>query len=140
MLEMDIDKESVRRRALELISRGGHRVAARLGGEFGLSRQVANGYLQAMAREGSIEAEGNHVRRLSLFGSQLKGTARPDSDIDLLVEFDPGHIPGLLGIAGMEIELSEMLGRRKVDLRTAQDLSRHFRDEVVRRADVQYAR
>lgn len=78
------------------------------------------------------------IRRLSLFGSQLKGTARPDSDIDLLVEFEPEHIPGLLALAGMEIELSELLGR-KVDLRTADDLSRFFRDEVVRTAQVQYA-
>ena len=82
--------------------------------------------------------ERHHIRRLALFGSQLKGTARPDSDVDLLVEFDPAHVPGLLGIAGMEIELSEMLGK-KVDLRTARDLSRHFRDEVVRTAQVQYA-
>ncbi|GAB4177103.1 MAG: nucleotidyltransferase [Rhodocyclaceae bacterium] len=80
----------------------------------------------------------HHIRRLSLFGSRLKGTARPDSDIDFLVEFEPEHIPGLFGIAGMEIELSEMLGR-KVDLRTPGDLSRHFRDEVVRMAEVQYA-
>jgi predicted nucleotidyltransferase len=82
--------------------------------------------------------QAHHIRRLSLFGSQLKGTAGPDSDIDLLVEFDPEHIPTLLGIAGMEIELSERLGR-KVDLRTAGDLSRYFRDEVVRTAEVQYA-
>ncbi|MCC7277406.1 MAG: nucleotidyltransferase family protein [Chromatiaceae bacterium] len=80
----------------------------------------------------------HHIRRLSLFGSQLKGTATPKSDIDLLVEFDPQHIPSLFGIAGMEIELSEMLGK-KVDLRTAGDLSRYFRDEVVRTAEVQYA-
>ena len=80
----------------------------------------------------------HHIRRLALFGSQLKGTARPDSDVDLLVEFDPVHVPGLLGISGMEIELSEMVGK-KVDLRTARDLSRHFRDEVVRTAQVQYA-
>lgn len=84
--------------------------------------------------------EHHHIRHLSLFGSQLKGTARPDSDIDLLVEFEPAHIPGLLGIAGMEIELSELLGGRKVDLRTAGDLSRYFRDEVVRTAEQQYAR
>ena len=83
--------------------------------------------------------EQHHIRRLSLFGSQLKGAARPDSDIDLLVEFDPEHIPTLLGVAGMEIELSEMLGK-KVNLRTAGDLSRYFRDEVVRMAEVQYAR
>jgi hypothetical protein len=82
--------------------------------------------------------EAHHIRRLSLFGSQLKGTAGPDSDIDLLVEFEPDHMPGLLALAGMEIELSELLGR-KVDLRTPKDLSRHFRDEVVRLAEVQYA-
>ena len=82
--------------------------------------------------------EKHHIRSLSLFGSQLKGTAGPDSDIDLLVEFEPEHIPGLIGIAAMEIELSALLGK-KVDLRTAQDLSRYFRDEVVRAAEVQYA-
>jgi predicted nucleotidyltransferase len=82
--------------------------------------------------------EAHHIRRLSLFGSQLKGAARPDSDIDLLVEFDPEHIPGLIGVAGMELELAEMLGGRKVDLRTTGDLSRYFRDEVVRTAEVQY--
>ena len=54
--------------------------------------------------------EKHHIRRLSLFGSQLKGTARADSDVDLLVEFDPEHIPRLLGIASMESELSDMFG------------------------------
>lgn len=82
--------------------------------------------------------EKHYIRRLALFGSQLKGTAGPDSDIDLLVEFDPAHVPGLMGIAGMEIELSELLGQ-KVDLRTAADLSRYFRDEVLQMAQVQYA-
>jgi len=82
--------------------------------------------------------QAHHIRRLSLFGSQSKGTARPDSDIDLLVEFDPEHIPTLLGIAAMEIELSEKIGK-KVDLRTAGDLSRYFRDEVLQTAQVQYA-
>lgn len=82
--------------------------------------------------------ERHHIRRLSLFGSQLTGTARPDSDVDLLVEFEPGHTPGLLGIAAMEIELSRLLGR-KADLRTAGDLSRHFRDEVLRTAQVRHA-
>jgi hypothetical protein len=82
--------------------------------------------------------ETHHIRRLSLFGSQLKGSSTADSDIDLLVEFDPAHIPGLLGIATMEIVLSGLVGR-KVDLRTSRDLSRHFRDEVVRAAEVQYA-
>src|SRR5262245_38133045 len=81
--------------------------------------------------------ERHHICRLSLFGSQLKGIARPDSDIDLLVEFEPGQVPGLLALASMELELSDLLGGRRVDLRTAEDLSRYFRDEVVRTAEVQ---
>ncbi|MPZ46617.1 MAG: nucleotidyltransferase [Betaproteobacteria bacterium] len=80
------------------------------------------------------------IRRLSLFGSMLKGTARSNSDVDLLVEFEPGKKPGLLALAAMEQELSALLGGRRIDLRTAEDLSRHFRDEVVRTAEVQYAR
>lgn len=84
--------------------------------------------------------EQHHIRRLALFGSQLKGKATPASDIDLLVEFDPGKVPGLIGIAAMEIELSGLLGGQRVDLRTPPDLSRYFRDEVVRTAEVQYAR
>ncbi len=81
----------------------------------------------------------HHIRRLSLFGSMLRGEGRPDSDVDLLVEFEPGKAPGLLGLAGIEAELSALLGERRVDLRTAQDLSRHFRSEVIRTAEVQYA-
>lgn len=80
----------------------------------------------------------HHIRKLSLFGSRLKGTARPDSDVDLLVEFEPGAQVSLLDMARIEIELSPLLGGRKVDLRTAQDLSRYFRDEVVRSAEPQY--
>jgi len=79
------------------------------------------------------------IRRLSLFGSVLKGTARPDSDVDLLVEFVPGEAPGLLGLAAIEAELSVLLGGRRVDLRTPADLSRHFRNEVVNSAAAQYA-
>lgn len=81
----------------------------------------------------------HHIRRLSVFGSLLKGTGRPDSDIDLLVDFEPGHAPGLFAFASMEIEASQMLDGRKVDLRTPNDLSRHFRDEVMRTARVEYA-
>ncbi|HAZ28057.1 TPA: nucleotidyltransferase [Candidatus Acetothermia bacterium] len=80
----------------------------------------------------------NHIRKLSLFGSILRDDFGPDSDVDFLVEFEPGHIPGLFGIARMEIELSETIGR-KTDLRTAEDLSRYFREEVVREAELQYA-
>jgi uncharacterized protein len=79
------------------------------------------------------------IRRLSLFGSRLKGTATADSDIDLLVEFEDGRVPGLMALSGMEIELSEMLDGKKVDLRTPKDLSRHFRNEVVQGALLQYA-
>jgi len=75
---------------------------------------------------------------LSLFGSALRGDAGPDSDIDFLIEFHPDHIPGLIKLAGMEIELSKILGR-KVDLRTPQDLSRYFRQEVLNSAELQYA-
>ena len=80
----------------------------------------------------------NGIARLSLFGSRLKGAARPDSDVDLLVEFEPHARPSLLDMARFERELSELLGGRRVDLRTAEDLSRYFRDDVVRSAEVQY--
>jgi predicted nucleotidyltransferase len=79
----------------------------------------------------------NYIRKLSFFGSVLTPRFRPDSDIDVLVEFDPDHTPGLLGVARMERELSERFGR-KVDLRTAEDLSRYFREEVVASAVLQY--
>lgn len=80
----------------------------------------------------------HRIHKLSLFGSQLKGTARPDSDVDLLVEFEPQAQVSLLDLAGIEIELSELLGGQRVDLRTAAELSRYFRDEVVREAAPQY--
>ena len=78
------------------------------------------------------------IRRLSLFGSTLKGGARPESDVDLLVEFEPEAKPGLLGMAALELELSPLLGGRKVGVRTLQDLSRYFRAEVERTAEIQY--
>ncbi|MBL8703980.1 MAG: nucleotidyltransferase family protein [Rhodospirillales bacterium] len=81
----------------------------------------------------------HRIVRLSLFGSALAGTARPDSDVDLLVEFEPEGEPGLLGLAGIAEELSGLLDGRRVDLRTAEDLSPLFREEVVRAAAVQYA-
>ena len=78
------------------------------------------------------------IARLALFGSTLRGDARPDGDIDLLVEFLPGTRVGLIGLAGIERELSALLGRT-VDLRTPRDLSPRFREEVVRTAATQYA-
>lgn len=80
----------------------------------------------------------HRVRKLSLFGSVLRDDFRPDSDVDVLVEFEPGASAGFLRLAAMELELSHMIGRR-VDLRTPPELSRYFRDEVVRTAQVQYA-
>ncbi len=79
----------------------------------------------------------NGIQRLSLFGSTLHGTNGPDSDLDLLVVFEPEKRIGLFGFGSLEIELSEMFGR-KVDLRTAQDLSRYFRQAVVDEAEVLY--
>jgi uncharacterized protein len=78
------------------------------------------------------------IRRLSLFGSRLKGAARPDSDVDLLVEFAPQARPSLLDLSAIEQELSSLLGGRRVDVRTAEDLSRYFRDEIVREAEVEF--
>ncbi len=79
----------------------------------------------------------NGVQRLGLFGSALRGELRPESDIDLLVKFEPGRTPGLLRMAALELQLRELLGR-DVDLRTAGDLSPHFRDEVSASARVLY--
>jgi len=79
----------------------------------------------------------NRIRKLSIFGSALRGDFRPDSDVDVLVEFEPGHVPGLAFFA-MQNELSDILGR-KVDLNTPQFLSRYFREQVLAEAEVQYA-
>ncbi|MBI3694884.1 MAG: nucleotidyltransferase family protein [Acidobacteria bacterium] len=81
----------------------------------------------------------HHIRRLALFGSVLRDDFRPDSDVDVLAEFEPGHPIGLIRLAGIELELSELLGR-KVDLRTPEDLSRHFRQEILDSAELQYAK
>lgn len=77
------------------------------------------------------------IHRMSVFGSRLKGMARPDSDLDLLVEFELGHAHGLIGMGNIEIELTQEFGV-KVDLRTAQDLSHYFREEVIQQAQVVY--
>jgi uncharacterized protein len=79
------------------------------------------------------------ITRLAVFGSALRSDFAPDSDIDVLVDFAPGRVPGLLGMARMERELSELLGGRRVDLRTPEDLSRYFRGTVLAEAEVQYA-
>jgi len=81
----------------------------------------------------------HHIRRLAVFGSALRPDFDQESDIDILVDFDPDHIPGLFGVARMERELSTLLGGRKIDLRTPEDLSRDFRQQVVQEAEVQCA-
>jgi predicted nucleotidyltransferase len=78
----------------------------------------------------------HHIRRLSFFGSVLRDDFRPDSDVDVLVEFEPGRVPGL-AFFGMEEELSQILGRR-VDLNTPQFVSPHFRERVMEEAMAQY--
>ncbi len=79
----------------------------------------------------------HHIRRLALFGSVLRDDFGPESDVDVLVEFEPGTRVGMIRLAGMEIELGELLGR-KVDLNTPGFLSKHYRQRVLAEAEVQY--
>lgn len=80
----------------------------------------------------------HHIRKLSLFGSVLRDDFTPESDIDFLVEFEPGRIPGYFKLVSLEMELSKMLEGRKIDLRTPNELSIYFRDKVMAEAVVQY--
>ncbi len=81
----------------------------------------------------------HHVRKLSLYGSVLRQDFRPDSDVDVLVEFEPDHVPGFIALHGMEEELSGLLGGRRVDLVTERFLNRRIRERVLAGAEVQYA-
>jgi uncharacterized protein len=80
----------------------------------------------------------NGIKRLSLFGSVLRDDFRPNSDVDVLIEFVHGRSAGLLAMARMERELSELFGR-KVDLRTPAELSSYFREEVLKHSEIRYA-
>jgi len=82
--------------------------------------------------------EKNHIIKLAFFGSILRNDFNDNSDIDVLVEFEDGHVPGFFGLFGMQDELSILLEGRKVDLCTPQDLSRYFRNEVLNTMDVEY--
>lgn len=93
----------------------------------GISNQVLTEYCRR-----------HHVRKLSLFGSVGRGDDSPDSDIDVLVEFEHGHVPGFFALAGMETELSALLGR-KVDLNTPGFFSGLLRERVLAESEVQYA-
>jgi predicted nucleotidyltransferase len=79
----------------------------------------------------------HHIRKLAFFGSILRDDFTPENDVDVLVEFEPGTRVGLIGFAGIENELSRLIGR-KVDLNTAGCLSPYFRDEVLRDAEAAY--
>ncbi len=83
--------------------------------------------------------EQHHIRYLYLFGSVIREDFRPDNDIDILVEFEPGHIPGYFSIFDMEQELSPIFGGRKIDLRTPKELSRYSREEIISTAELHYA-
>jgi len=80
----------------------------------------------------------HHVRRLALFGSVLREDFGPDSDVDVLIEFDPEHMPGFIRLSQIEEELSELLDSRKIDLVTAKSLNWRIRDRVLAEAEVQY--
>jgi predicted nucleotidyltransferase len=80
----------------------------------------------------------HHVQRLSLFGSVLTDRFRAESDVDVLIEFEPEHTPGFFALARMQFEIEAVVSR-PVDLRTPEDLSRYFREDVLRSAEVQYS-
>lgn len=82
----------------------------------------------------------HHIVRLSLFGSVLRDDFGPASDIDVLVEFDPLHIPGYIRLGGIERELAKILKGRRVDMNTPKSISRYFRDKVLSEAQAQYVR
>ena len=80
----------------------------------------------------------HHIKKLAFFGSVLRDDFRPDSDVDVLVEFEEDHVPGLIRLSGMEIELSEVLGR-KADLNTPGFFNPPLRKRILAKAKVQYA-
>jgi predicted nucleotidyltransferase len=81
----------------------------------------------------------HHIRHLSLFGSVLRDDFGPNSDVDVLVEFDPEHVPSFFGLQRIEDELSPLLGGRRLDLVTRKALSPRLRDRVLAEEEVQYA-
>ncbi|TKB90326.1 MAG: nucleotidyltransferase [Nitrospira sp.] len=100
-----------------------------------------NGKAQIVVPKERIEefCRRHHVRKLSLFGSVLRDDFRSDSDVDVLVEFEPDHGPGFIALFQMEQELSRLLGGRKVDLITEKFLNRRIKGLVLATAEVQYA-
>ncbi len=80
----------------------------------------------------------HHIGKLAFFGSVLRDDFAPDSDVDVLVEFEPGHVPGFIRLFHIEQELSKLLGGRQVDLVTEKFLNRRIRSRVLADAEVQY--
>jgi len=80
----------------------------------------------------------NGIKKLSLFGSVLKDNFGPDSDIDMLVEFMPGETVGFMRLIGIEIDLTELFGGRKVDLRTPGEINDYFKERVIKESEILY--
>ncbi|HEY3376349.1 MAG TPA: nucleotidyltransferase family protein [Armatimonadota bacterium] len=95
-------------------------------------------HIQIDATQIAVFCQRHHIRKFAFFGSVLRDDFRPDSDVDVLVEFEPGCVPGLITLMSMQLEFSEMIGR-DADFRTPRDLSTLFRDRVVAEAEVLYA-
>ncbi len=94
----------------------------------------------AVDREKTAEICRRHwIRKLALFGSVLRDDFGPESDIDILVEFEPGQVPGFIGLHRIEREIAALFGGRRVDLLTFRSLNPHLRDRILAEAEVQYA-
>ena len=94
----------------------------------------------AVDREKIVEiCKKYHIRKLALFGSVLRDDFGPASDVDILVEFEPGHVPGFFGLHRIECEIAVLFGGRKIDLLTFRSLNPHLRDRILAEAEVQYA-
>lgn len=105
---------------------------------FPMSRQISKPRIEIPSTVLAEFCQKHHITKLSLFGSVLRDDFTSQSDIDVLVEFDPAHIPGLIRLGLIEAELSKILGGRKVDINTAMSLSKYFRAQVLSQAQVQY--
>ena len=97
-------------------------------------------YIDIPEKEIRVFCRHHHIIQLSFFGSVLRDDFGPNSDIDVLVEFEKDKVPGLIRLAGMELELAKLLGGRKVDINTPKCLSRYFRQRVLSEAEVHYVR
>src|SRR5438105_4782127 len=81
----------------------------------------------------------HHIRRLSLFGSAVRGELRPDSDLDFLIEYDPAHRPRLVALQQIQDELSELCGGRNIDLVNPKYLNPRLKERILAEAQLQYA-